>query len=340
MSNPHQPASHVGCAHLLRLSVVCSALVLAGAPMLASAQSSASYPNRPIRFIVPFSPGGPSDQIARLITPKLGELMGQPFVVENRGGAGGSIGTAVVASAAPDGYTLGLLSQSSLTFAPWLYKNFPYDSAKDFTPITTVVLTPYMLVVNPGVPARTLPELIKLANGQKNFLTYGSSGPGSTSHIAVKLMEEATGLSMLHVPYKGTGPAITAVVAGEIDMMISDVGPILGHARSGRLRMVAPTGSKRAVVAPDLPTFKESGVMMRPLDGRFGLGGPAGLPKEMVAQLRAAVLKMLQTPEIKQRFATLGYDPVGDTPEEYAKAIRDDLAVFEKVITRAGLRVD
>jgi tripartite-type tricarboxylate transporter receptor subunit TctC len=293
-----------------------------------------------VRLIVGFAPGGPADIIARTITPKMGELLGQPIVIENRGGAGGMIGTEAGARAAPDGYTLLMGGASSLTFAPALYTKVAYDPVKDFTPISTVVITPYVIAINPRVPAKTLGDLVQLGKGKKSFLSFGSSGAGAASHVGGELLAMATGLSMLHVPFKGTGPALTGVIAGEIDMMVADLGPVLGSAKDGKLRILAAMGSKRPSAAPDVPTVTELGFKVPPFDGRFGVVGPAGLPKDVVARLNQAVVQTVRTPEVRARFQVLGYDPIGDTPEQYALAIRTDLEVFGKLIREANIKPD
>jgi tripartite-type tricarboxylate transporter receptor subunit TctC len=318
----------LGVGGLLAASLAASAL----------AQSPASYPNRPIRMIVGFAPGGPADITARAISPRMGELLGQPITIENRGGAAGSIGSEVVARAAPDGYTLLLASQSTFVFAPWLYNKFPFDPVRDFTPISTVVITPFVIAVNPRVPAKNIADLIRLGKGKKGWLTFGSSGPGATSHIGGELLQVATGLSLLHVPYKGTGPSVAAVVAGEIDMMIADLGPVQGHAKDGRLRLLAAVGSRRSPAAPDLPTLLESGLKVQPLDGRFGIMAPAGLPKDLTARLHQVMVQVVKTPDVRQRFEALGYEPVGDTPEQYAQSVRVELEVFGKIIRNAGIK--
>lgn len=327
-----------GRIRILPLSALLVIMLLSGASTVALAQTSGNYPTRPIRLIVAFAPGGPADIIARAIAPRLSELLGQTIVIENRGGAGGTIGTELGARAAPDGYTLTMGGSSSLTFAPALYPKLAYDPVRDFTPISTVVITPYVIAINPRVPAKTLADLVKLGRDKKNFLTYGSSGPGATSHIGGELLAAATGLSLVHVPFKGTGPALAAVVTGEIDMMVADLGPTIGNVKDGRLRMLAAFGSRRPTAAPDLPTVNEAGFKVTPLDGRFGLIGPAGLPKEVVTRLHQAVVLTLKSPEVRQRFDLLGYDIVGDTPEQYAQAIRSELEIFTKVIREAKIR--
>jgi tripartite-type tricarboxylate transporter receptor subunit TctC len=314
------------------------AMLLSGAPGMAHAQSAGAYPIKPIRMIVSFAPGGPADIVARTISPRLGELLGQQILLENRGGAGGTIGSEIVARAAPDGYTLTYMSQSSVVFAPYLYKKLAYDSIKDFTPVSSIVTTPYVVAINPRVPAKTLADLQRLGKGKKSFLTYGSSGPGATSHIGGELLAAATGLSLLHVPYKGTGPALAGVVAGEIDMMVADLGPVISMARDGRLRMLAGFGAKRVAAVPEVPTVIESGFKIVPLEGRFGLMGPANLPRDIVTRLHGAVVTTLKAPEIRARFDSLGYEIIGDTPEQYAAIVRRELEEFGKLIRKAGIQ--
>jgi tripartite-type tricarboxylate transporter receptor subunit TctC len=312
--------------------------LLFGAAGSVHAQSAGNYPFKPIRMIVSFAPGGPADIVARTISPRLGELLGQQILLENRGGAGGTIGSEIVARAAPDGYTLTYASQSSFVFAPYLYKKLAYDPVKDFTTVSSIVTTPYVVAINPRVPAKTLADLQRLGKGKKSFLSYGSSGPGATSHIGGELLAAATGLSLLHVPYKGTGPALAGVVAGEIDMMIADLGPVISMARDGRLRMLAGFGAKRVAAVADLPTVIESGFKITPLEGRFGLMGPANLPRDIVTRLHGAVVTTLKTPEIRARFDSLGYETIGDTPEQYAAIVRRELEEFGKLIRKAGIQ--
>jgi len=318
-------------------AAVLSAVGCAALPGVAFAQP-AGYPNKPIRLIVGFAPGGPADIIARTIQPRMGDALGQTIVIENRAGAGGMIGTEAGARAAPDGYTLLMGGASSLTFAPALHAKVAYDPVKDFAPISTVVITPYVVTVNPRVPAKSIADLMRLGKGKPSFLSFGSSGSGAASHVGGELLALATGLSLLHVPYKGTGPALAGVVAGEIDMMVADLGPVIGGVKDGRLRMLAAMGSRRPSAAPDIPTLTEAGFKVPPFDGRFGVVGPAGLSAEIVGRLNKAVLQTVRAPEVRQRFESLGYDPVGDTPEQYAKAIRDDLEVFTRLIRQAGIK--
>jgi tripartite-type tricarboxylate transporter receptor subunit TctC len=315
-------------------------VLLLGASAASLAQSPGAYPTRPIRMVVAFAPGGPADIVARTVSPKLGELLGQPILIENRGGAGGTIGADVVAKSAPDGYTLTYASQSSYVFAPFLYSKLGYDSIKDTTPISSIVTTPNVVAINPRVPAKTVADLVRLGKGKTNFLTYGSSGSGATSHIGGELLGAATGLSLVHVPYKGTGPALAGVITGEIDMMIADLGPVVSMAKNGQVRILASFGAKRTSATPDVPTIAEAGYKIQPLEGRFGLMGPGGMSKELVTRLNSAMVQVTKMPDVRGRFDTLGYDTIGDTPEQYAQTIRTELEVFGKLIRKAGIKAE
>jgi len=314
--------------------------LLAAIPTPLLAQGSGNYPVRPIRMMLGFAPGGPADIVGRTIAPRMSEQLGQQVIIENRGGAGGTVATELVARSTPDGYTLTLASQSSYVFAPWLYPKLGYDPVKDFAPISTVVNTPYVVAINPRVPAKTVADLVRLGKGKKAFLSFGSSGPGATSHIGGELLAQATGMPLLHVPYKGTGPSLAALVAGEIDIMIADLGPVLNMVKDGRLRVLAGFGAKRTGAMPNLPTMAESGFKMHPLDGRFGVIAPAGTPRDIINRLHAVVVQTVKQPEVRQRFELLGYEVVGDTPEQYAQSIRVELEVFGKIIRGAGIRPD
>ena len=322
---------------LLKGSVV---LVALGASAGALAQPASGYPVKPVRVVIGFAPGGPADIAGRVVGPRLSETLGQTFLIENRGGAGGTIGMDIVAKAAPDGYTLGLGSSGNLVMAPQLYPKNPYNVQKDLAAISTLAVSAYVIAVNPTVPARSVAEFVKLARSKKNLLNYGTSGNGSTSHIAAELLAGAIGAALVHVPYKGTGPSLAAVVAGEIDMMVADLIPALPHAKAGRLRLLGTVGSKRTSAAPDLPTMAEAGVKMPPIDGRYGIVGPAGMPREIVNRLNAAIVAVLKTPEVQQRFSQLGFDPVGDTPDQFAATLKREGEIAADVIRKAGIRPD
>ena len=322
------------------LALAVAGLAAVCVPLASQAQSTGTWPVRPIRMMLGFAPGGPADIVGRTIAPRLTELLGQQVIIENRGGAGGTVATEVVARSTPDGYTITLASQSSYVFAPWLYPKLGYDPVKDFAPVSTVVNTPYVVAINPRVPAKTVADLVRLGKGKKAFLTFGSSGPGATSHIGGELLAQATGMPLLHVPYKGTGPSLAALVAGEIDIMIADLGPVLNMVKDGRLRVLAGFGARRTSAMPNLPTMAEAGFKMHPLDGRFGVIAPAGTPREIINRLHAAVVQTIKVPEIRQRFELLGYEVVGDTPEQYAQSIRVELEIFGKLIRGAGIKPD
>src|SRR4051812_36115815 len=317
-------------------SVMSAALfVLAGG---AVAQPAGGYPAKPVRVVVGFAPGGPADIAGRLVLPKVSEILGQQLVLESRGGAGGTIGMEAVAKAPRDGYTLGLGSSGNLIVAPHLYSKIGYSVAKDLAPVSSLATTSYVIAVNPSVPARTVAELVKLAKSKKNALTYGTSGNGSSSHIAAELFRNAIGAEFVHVPYKGTGPALTAVVAGEIDMMFADLIPALPHAQNGRLRLLANLGSHRSPAAPKLPTVAEAGIKMQPISGRYAVVAPAGTPRDIVATLHNAIAGVLKSPDTQQRLAQAGFEVAADTPEQLAATLKTEGDLIGGVIRKAGIQ--
>src|SRR5688572_24519866 len=283
-----------------------------------------SYPAKPVRMVIGFAPGGPADIVARLVAPRTSENLGQQVVIENRGGAGGTIGAELVAKSPPDGYTIGLGSSGNLIMAPHLYPKIGYSVQKDFIPVSCLAQTHYVVAINPTVPAKTIGELVKIAKSKKNALSYGTSGNGSTSHIAAELFRGAINADFVHVPYKGTGPSMAAVVAGEIDMMLGDMSPALPHAKTGRMRILATLSSKRSTAAPELPTIAEAGVKMPPVVGRYAVFVPAGTSKDIVTRLHTAVVGSLKSPDTTQRFEQAGIEPVGDTPEQCASTLRSE----------------
>ena len=320
-----------------------AAILSLAASMVAApvfAQVTSNYPTKAIRVFIGFAPGGPADIAGRVVAPKLSEALGQAVVIENRGGAGGTIGMELVVKAAPDGYTLGLGSSGNLVVAPHLYPKAGYNVQKDVVTVSQLATTAYAVAVNPSVPAKNIKELIKLALSKKDLLSYGSSGAGASSHVAAELFSVATGAQMVHVPYKGTGPALTAVVAGEIDLMFADLIPALPHAKNNRLRLLAAIGSKRAAAAPELPTIAEAGVKMQPMEGRYGIIAPPGTSREIVAKLHAAIVTVLKNPEIQHRFAQIGFEIVGDTPEQFAAVLKTEGDAIGAVIRKAGIKPD
>jgi tripartite-type tricarboxylate transporter receptor subunit TctC len=306
-------------------------------PVAAQAQQ---YPSKPIRMIVPFSPGGPNDIIGRTVGQKLSEAWGQPIIVENRGGAGGTIGVDAGAKSPPDGYTIIMGGSSNLAVAPSLYSKLPYDPVADLAPISNVAFVPYVVTVNPRVPAKTMKELAAIGRSRPGFLSYGSSGAGSMSSLAAELINSLGGAKMVHIPYKGTAPAVTGMVSGEIDLMVADLSAVAGHAKAGKLRMIAAAGSKRAAAAPELPTVAESGLKGYAVDAWFGLVAPAKTPADITAKLSSAVVAAVKSSDVRGRFEQLGYDPIGNTATEFAQQIRADIAKFAKIIKSAGIKIN
>ena len=321
-----------------RLSCLAAFVLIAtGAAVHALAQS---YPTKPIRMIVPFAPGGPNDILARLVSPKLSEQLGQSVVIENRGGAGGTIGMEMLAKLPGDGYALAMGGSSNLAVAASLYEKLGYDPAKDFTPVINVAAVPYALAVNPSVPARNVKELIALASRKAKYLSYGSSGTGSMSSLAAELFKHMSKTDIVHVPYKGTAPALTDVVTGQIEMMFADLGIAQTHASAGRLRLLGISTPKRSRAAPQLPTIAEAGLPGYDVSPWFGLVGPAGMPRDIVARVHGIVAAGLKSADVLQRMNTLGYDPVGDTPEHFAGTIKADIAKYARIVQTAGIKIE
>jgi tripartite-type tricarboxylate transporter receptor subunit TctC len=297
------------------------------------------YPTKPIRMIVPFAPGGPNDILARLVSPKLTEQLGQTVFIENRGGAGGTIGMEMLAKLPGDGYSIAMGGSSNLAVAPSLYEKLGYDPAKDFAPIINVAAVPYALAVNPTVPVKTVKDLIALASKKAKYLSYGSSGAGSMSSLAAELFKHMAKIDIVHVPYKGTAPALTDVVTGQIEMMFADLGIAQQHASAGRLRLLAISTPTRSRAAPQLPTIAEAGLRGYEVAPWFGLVGPAGTPRDVVAKVNAIVAAALKSPDVLQRLNTLGYEPLGDTPEHFAGTIKMDIAKYANVVRAAGIKI-
>ncbi len=309
-------------------------------PASALAQSAAEYPTKAIKIISPFAPGGMNDVLSRLVAQKLFEMWKQPVIVENRGGSGGTIGVDACAKSPPDGYTIALGGSSMLAIAPSLYSNLPYNTLRDLTPIIGLVITPYVLTTNPYVPARSVKDLIQLAKSKKQALSYGSSGVGSMSHLAAELLKADARIDIVHVPYRGTAPAVTAMIAGEVDMMVADLDIVSPHAKAGKLRLLAVTSNKRTALAPDLPTMQEAGLPGYAAEGKFGFVAPAGTPKDIVTKLNGAIARVLKMPDVKQRLDRLGAEPIGDTPEQYAATLKTDIETYRRLIERAQIKAE
>ena len=302
-----------------------------------AAAQTTGYPNRPIRMIAPSSAGGPVDVIARAICVSLSDMLGQPIVVDNRAGAAGLIGAEIVAKSAPDGYTLLMGFSGPLAIVPHLVKAVPYDTNKDFAPITLAASSPYVLLVHPSLPVKSVKELVDLAKSQPGKLNFASGGTGVGIHMAGELFNLAAGVKITHVPYKGAGPGMTALLAGEVNMMFNGLSAALPQVKAGRLRALAVGGDKRSPLLPDMPTVAESGLQFN-TSGWYGLLGPAGLPRALVTKLRSDTLRALAAPETKERMSALAVDTIGSTPEEFADQLKKEYAQWGRVVKAAGIK--
>lgn len=302
------------------------------------AAQAASYPSRPIKIIVPYTPGGPIDIMSRIVSQKLVEQWKQPVIVENHGGVGGTIGVDMVAKAAPDGYTLVLCSTAQLAIAPHMYAKLPYDPLRDLRPISTVAFAPFVLAVNASVPATTVRELVDLALSKKGGLNYGSSGNGSISNLAGELLKSMTGADILQVPYKGQVPILTAIASGQIDMAFTDLGATAPYAKAGKLRLLATTGSTRLAAAPQLPTMAEAGIPGYAVDIWYAIMAPAATPRDIVDKLNSAIAALLNAADVRQRFDQLGYAGIGGTPEQFSATIREEIEKYGRIIKSANIQ--
>ena len=312
----------------LLLALCCAAL-----PAVAQ-----SYPSKAVRMIVPYPPGGGNDTLARLFAAKLSDRMGQQFVVENRPGAGAMIGTEAAAKSAPDGYTILLSSIATHALSPNLYSRVPYDPVKDFAPITLLGIAPTVLVVNADLPAKTLQELINLAKKQQ--LAYASGGNGTPPHINAEVFKSVAGIDLLHVAYKGGGPALVDLMAGRVQAMLDTAASAMPHVRSGKLRAIAISAPRRSPELPDLPTFAEAGLPQYDTNAWYSMHAPAGTPPDIVRRLNAELVAILKDPEILARFKQLATDPVGNSPEEFAAFVRAELDKYARIIKAAGIKLD
>lgn len=310
------------------------ALLIAG-----SAAAQTPYPEKPIRMVVAYPPGSQVDTVARLLSQKLAEAFAKPIVIDNAAGAAGGIGTDRVAKARPDGYTLGILAPGPLVVNPSLYK-LPYDPVRDFAPVSQVVATPNMLVVHNAVPAKSLKELLALAKAQPGVLSYASGGGGITNHMAAELLKSAAGLDIRHVPYKGVAAAIPDLMGGRVTMMFGPVALLLPLSREGKLRALAVTSLKRTSVVPEVPTIAESGYPGFEVMVWTGLLAPAKTPVAIIRKLHVETVKALAIPELHTRFADLGLDIIGNSPDEFAAVIESEIPKWAKVIKDAGIRAD
>lgn len=304
----------------------------------ATGSAAQNYPSKPIRFIVPFAAGGGTDFVARIAGQQLNEALGQPVVVDNRGGASGVIGTELAAKAAPDGYTLLLGSAGPLSIQPGLSVRLPYDPLKDFAPVTLVSSMPYVLVAHPSLPAKNVQELIALARAKPGQLNFGAPGSGTTTHLATELFKMLAKIDVVHVPYKGVAPALADLLGGQVQFMSGDLNTVMPQVKAGRLRALAVTGAQRSPIVPELPTIAESGLPGYAASGWFGVLAPAATPRSIITRLNAVIVKGLMSTEARERLAALGGEVVGNTPAEFAAYLRDDLAKWSRVIKAIGLK--
>nr|AMK59106.1 hypothetical protein Alide2_1848 [uncultured bacterium UPO38] len=313
-----------------------AAFVLFGS---AAAQTAASYPNKPIRFIVPYAPGGSTSQVARLVAAKLTEKWGQQVLVDNRGGANTVIGTDAVVKSPPDGYTIGLQA-STLATLPHLLSTLPFDPLKDLTPVSTMVTTQLVLVVHPSVPANNVKEFIALAKAKPNDLTFAAVGTGSSTHLAGELFKSVAGVKMLHVPYKGTAPALTDLLGGQIQCNFDTPITSIPHIRAGKLKALAVTGRTRLPSLPDVPTFAEAGLPEYDMQLWFGVVAPAGTPKDIVDKLATEIARIVALPEVKEQFVAQGLDGYAIGPGKFRALIESDLDRYGKIIKTAGIKIE
>ncbi len=324
-----------------RLSVVVIRLCALAAGLCAAAPAAAqAYPVKPIRMISPYAPGGGSDTLARVIGQKLSETIGQPVVVDNRPGAAGSLGAELVAKSAPDGYTVLVTPSAVLTINPHLYSNLRYDPFRDFAHITAATNSPYYLVVHPKIPATNVKELIAYAKANPSKMNYSSSGNGSSTHLAGVLFNNMAVVDILHVPYKGSGPATIDLLAGNIVMRFSSVVPVLPHVRSGKLRGLAISSAKRYTPLPDVPTVGESGLPGFVVESFYVVAAPAGTPRAIVSRLHKEIVAKLKDPEVGARMVADGAEVIGSSPEEVTRSLREDYARWAKPVKDSGARAD
>jgi tripartite-type tricarboxylate transporter receptor subunit TctC len=323
--------------YALRLVLV---LMFALSSLQAGAQAAASYPNKPIKIIVPFPPGGATDILARAIGAELQKTFNQSVIVENKPGGGGNLGADAVAKSAPDGYTLVMGTVGTHAINMSLYSKMPYDAVKDFDPVVLVAGVPNLLVVHPSVNAKNVKELTALAKAMPGKLNVASSGNGTSIHMAAELYKVMAGVDILHVPYKGSSPAVTDLLGGQVQLMFDNMPSALPHAKAGKLRALAVTSMRRSAAFPDVPTMDEEGLKGFDATSWFGLLAPAGTPKDIVAKLNKAAVASLATAEMKERLAANGADPVGNTPAEFATFIKAENEKWAKIVKASGARVD
>jgi tripartite-type tricarboxylate transporter receptor subunit TctC len=317
-------------------SCVMTAVGVAGA----WAQATTGWPAKPIRFIVPFPPGGPLDITARLLGVRMSETFAQPVLIDNRPGAGGSLGAELAARAAPDGYTILMGALSTHAVNPYLYPKLGYDPVRDFAPITLVANVPNILIVNPTVKAESVKELIALARAQPGRLAFGSGGSGSGGHLAGELLKSIAKIDITHVPYKGSAPAVADLIGGQINLMFDNLASALPQIKAGKVRALAVTTARRSGFVPDLPTMQEAGVAGFDISTWFGVFAPAGVAAAVIDRLHGETVRILQLPETRERLAVFGAEPVGNTPAQFAAFIKAEQPKYQRIIRESGAKAD
>ena len=317
-----------------------AACITAAASVITSADAAEQkpYPTKPVRFVVPYPPGGTTDIVARGIGAKLSERFGQQVVIDNRGGASTIIGAEAVAKAAPDGYTLLLTTSTTMSINPQVYPKLPYDAVRDFAPISSAVYVPFVIAAHPSVAANSISELIALAKAKPGTIKYSTPGTASSNHVAGALLESMAGIKLLHVPYKGSGPAATAVLVGEVQFVITGIGTLVSHWKSGKLKVLAMGSDKRHPNWPDLPSTGEAGLKGYEAGTWFGVVTRAGTPRAIIDRLNAEIVASLAAPDLKDRLVAIGFDVFASTPEEFASFMKNDRARAARVIKAAGIR--
>ena len=339
---PSTPPHHQRAAAPLRRSLLALGLLagLAGALPASAAGEAAGYPAKPVKVVVPFAPGGGADVVARMVFARVSAKLGQSFVIENRGGAGGIVGTDAVAKAAPDGYTLLLGQTGPNALNPSLFAKIPYDPIADFAPVVQLTAYPYVIVVHPSVPANTFAELLALAKAKPGELSFGTAGTGSSAQLAAELFMRTTGTRMTHVPYKGAGPALADTVAGVLTMTFGDMASSTPLITSGRLRGLAVTGQRRTVLLPNVPTVSESGFPWFEALAWHGVYAPAGTPQEIVDKLNKEIVAVLSEPEVRERLLKDGIEPVGASPAAFGAYTREEIRKWGAIVREAKIRLD
>ena len=323
---------------MTRCRVVAAAIAACAAALSCPGASAQAYPLRPVRFIVPFAPGGSTDTLARAIGQKLGDSLGQQVVVDNRSGGNGNIGMEIVAHAAPDGYTIVLGYIANLAIGPNLYAKLPFDPVKDFAPVTQLAQSPNILVVHPSVPAKTFREFIAYAKAHPGQVNFASASVGSIGHLTGELLNNAAGIRMQHIAYKGSGQAVIDLLGGQIQSMFSGMSSVMSHIKSGKLRALAVTGAQRSPAAPDVPTIAESGFPGFEATAWYGVLAPAGTPRSVIDRLHDEIVRALKAPDVRERLEGVGFELVGGTPDAFGAYIKSEIKKWAKVVKTSGAR--